>query len=318
VGKDIFLKRYEKTALIRFFALFFGAFMLMFLLLSTLYYFQESSRLTKELEISSKMNYIECMRLEMDECSEEKSIKINLNIIHKDILYAFFLVLFIFIPISLGLSLFSIKPVRQASIMIDNFIANIVHDINTPIATIMLNAKSLLKREKNEPKKLNRILSSSQQLSDMQHDLLALADEKDEVIFEKVKILSTIIDIIESFKIQYPTQNFELHLQEQSITLNPVDFKRIVQNLISNAIKYNRHENSIKIQILPMQLIIEDKGKGILNPKKVFNRNYRENYTIQGNGLGLASVLSMCKRNHIKIDIESQLNIGTRIILNFC
>jgi len=83
------------------------------------------------------------------------------------------LVLLIFIPITLFLSFYALRPVRQASTMIDNFIANIVHDINTPIATIMLNVKSILRKTpKNEPKKLNRILSSAKQLTDMQHDLL--------------------------------------------------------------------------------------------------------------------------------------------------
>ncbi|RUM74322.1 MAG: hypothetical protein DSZ11_04245, partial [Sulfurovum sp.] len=102
------------------------------------------------------------------------------------------LVLLIFIPITLFLSFYALRPVRQASTMIDNFIANIVHDINTPIATIMLNVKSILRKTqespKNEPKKLNRILSSAKQLTDMQHDLLALADENNEIEKELVDL----------------------------------------------------------------------------------------------------------------------------------
>jgi two-component system OmpR family sensor kinase len=317
VVKGTFLKRYEKVALLRFFALFLGAFMLMFLLLGTLYYVQESSRLTKELELTTQMNYIECMRLEMGDCSEYKDAQANLGSLHKDIFYALALVLLLFIPISLFLSFFALKPVRQASTMIDNFIANIVHDINTPIATIMLNAKSILRKSKEEPKKLNRILSSAKQLTDMQHDLLALADENSEIEKETVNLKSLSEEIVDGFKLQYTSQPFEESVESQNIEVNLVDMRRIIQNLLSNAVKYNRNENLIKIYTQDKNLIIEDQGKGMEHPEKVFEKNYREDYSIQGNGLGLASVLSMLERNKININVKSKINIGTKILLNF-
>lgn len=317
VVKDTFLKRYEKLSLLRFFTLFLGAFMLMFLLLGTLYYLQESKRLTKELELTTQMDYIECMSLKMDDCIEYKNEQPNLTPLYKDIAYALALVLVLFIPIALFLSFFSLKPVQKASTMIDNFIANIVHDINTPISVIMLNAKSLLKRSKEEPKKLTRILSSAKQLSDMQHDLLALADEKKEIEKETLDLKEICNEIIEGFKLQYTSQPFEVLVQSQNIKVNPVDMRRIIQNLLSNAVKYNKDENLIKIYTKSQDLIIEDQGKGMENPKKIFEKNYREDYTIQGNGLGLASVLSMIERNNIKITVTSKVNIGTKIMLDF-
>ena len=318
MDKDTFLKRYEKNALLRFFGLFLGAFMLMYLLLATLYYFQESTRLSKELEITSKMNYIECMHLDMGACSEEQVLTPNLESLYQDLAYALALVLLLFVPIAFFLSLFSLKPVRQASTMIDNFIANIVHDINTPIATIMLNAKSILRKSKEEPKKLNRILSSAKQLTDMQHDLLALADEKTEIEKEFVELKALCQEIIEGFKLQYTSQAFEENVEVLKVEVNLVDMRRIIQNLLSNAVKYNRDENLIKIYTQNNKLIIEDQGKGMVHPEKVFEKNYREDYNIQGNGLGLASVLAMLERNNIKISVTSQLNIGTQITLNFC
>ena len=317
MGKDTSLKRYEKVALLRFFALFLGAFMLMFALLGTLYYLQESKRLTKELELTTQMNYIECMSLKMNDCNEYKNAQPNLTSLYKDIAYALALVLVLFIPIALSLSFFSLKPVRQASTMIDNFIANIVHDINTPIAVIMLNAKSLLKRSKEEPKKLTRILSSAKQLSDMQHDLLTLADEKNEIEKEMLDLKEVCEEIVEGFRLQYTSQPFEVLVESQNIEVNPVDIRRIIQNLLSNAVKYNQNENLINIYTTNQNLIIEDQGKGMEHPEKVFEKNYREDYTIQGNGLGLASVLAMLKRNNINITVTSELNIGTKVLLNF-
>ena len=317
VVKDTSLKRYEKVSLLRFFALFLGAFMLMFLLLGTLYYLQESKRLTKELEITLNMNYIECMSVKMDDCVQYNNEEADLTPLYKNLAYVLALVLVLFIPISLFLSFFALKPVRQASTMIDNFIANIVHDINTPIAVIMLNAKSLLKRSKEEPKKLTRIVSSAKQLSDMQHDLLALADENNEIEKEVLDLKEICEEIVEGFKLQYSTQSFEILVKHQNIEVNPVDIRRIVQNLLSNAVKYNRDENLIKLYTTNQELIIEDQGKGMEHPEKVFEKNYREDYTIQGNGLGLASVLAMLKRNNIHINVTSEFNVGTRVLLNF-
>lgn len=316
VDKGTSLKRYEKNALLRFFGLFLGAFMLMFFLLGSLYYLQEKSRLSKELEITSKMEYIECMQLQMGDCKERKNLSPNLRELYKSLFYALVLVLLIFVPISLTLSLFAIKPVRQASSMIDNFIANIVHDINTPIATIMLNVKSLLKKLPQQPKKLQRILSSSQQLSDMQYDLLALADEKERIEFEEVELKETVEELVDGFRLQYPQQPFELNLTTQTLWVNRVDFRRVIQNLISNAVKYNQENNPVKIFNKRELLYIHDQGKGMAHPEKVFEKNYREDYTIQGNGLGLASVLAMLKRNKIEIDVQSKLKEGTKIKLS--
>jgi len=317
VGKDTFLKRYEKTALLRFFGVFLGAFLLLFILLSSLYYLQESKRVTKELELVNQLNYIDCMRLEMENCNQYNSTNPDLTPLYKNIGYALTLVLLIFIPISLFLSFYALRPVRQASTMIDNFIANIVHDINTPIATIMLNVKSVLRKYKEEPKKLNRILSSAKQLTDMQHDLLALADENNEIEKELVDLALICEEIVDGFKLQYPSQPFEESVESQKVEVNPVDIRRIIQNLLSNAIKYNRNENLIKIYTEETNLVIEDQGKGMEHPEKVFEKNYREDYSIQGNGLGLASVLAMLKRNDIEIKVKSDINVGTTLILNF-
>jgi len=311
------LKQYEKSALIRFFLLLLGAFMLMFLLIATLYYFQEHTRLSKELSLNAQLAYIECMKLDMGGCTiTDNTLTPDMTEVYHNILSVLGLLLLIFIPISLYLSFFSVRPVRQASTMIDNFIANIVHDINTPISTIQLNTRSLLKRSSEPTARLDRILASGKQLQDMQHDLLALADEKIELERHEIDIKEICESIIEDFKLKYPKQPFEISLNTQIIHVNQVDMRRIIQNLISNSVKYNRNNNAIKLYNNEKQLIIEDQGKGIKHPEKVFDKNYREDYSIQGNGIGLASVLAMLDRNHITISVSSQLDRGTTIRLD--
>lgn len=317
VGKDIYLKRYERSTFFRFFMLLFGSYLLMYVVVASLYYHQEYTRLSKELSLQGQLEYIECKSLDLPSCSQGQLGNPNMQKTYKNILFVFGLLLILIIPISIFLSFFSLKPVGKASTMIDNFIANIVHDINTPINTIMLNTKSLMKSSAIVNPKLTRTLASADQLSDMQHDLLALADEKVNVEIHAVELKEFIEEIIEEFTLKHNAQQFILRLNALTLYLNRIDLRRILQNLISNAIKYNCNNHPITIYTQEHFLIIEDKGKGIENPEKVFERNYREDYSIQGNGLGLASVLAMLDRNNMGIKVLSTLGTGTTIYLNF-
>lgn len=298
--------------------LLFGSFVLMFAFIAFFYITQEYTRLLKEQELKSQLNYIECMSLKIeDNCSiYQRTNTPNMKNVYTDTVYVFGILLIFIIPISIMLSFFSVRPVRQASAMIDDFIASIVHDINTPISTILLNTKSLIKHSRNTSPKLTRILASSKQLQDMQHDLLALADEKTELNIDEINLKDMIQNIVEDFKLKHSNQTFILNLSEQTIYANQMDMRRIMQNLISNAIKYNIDHNPIRIYNAEHWLTIEDKGRGILRPDKVFDKNYREDYTIEGNGIGLASVLAMLERNHIDIKVSSQPHAGTKIQLN--
>jgi len=292
--------------------------MLMFLLVALLYYFQEYTRLSKELVLNAHLEYIECMKLELGGCiASPKGMEPNMHTVYLRIFSVFGLLLLLFIPISLYLSFFSVRPVRKASKMIDSFIEHIVHDINTPISTIMLNIKSLIKQAQEPSGKLTRILASTEQLSDMQHDLLALSDEKITQKRELVALKPLIEEIMADFRLTYPAQPFVLLLSEWDIYANRIDLRRIIQNLISNAVKYNRNAYPITLTTKKGILILEDQGKGIKDPEKIFDTHYREDYTIQGSGIGLASVMAMLTRNHIEIKVSSQIDQGTTIQLHF-
>ena len=279
---------------------------------------QEYQRLRKELELTDQMQYIECMKLKLEaHCHLTSRQKPNMQEVRHDLGYLLLFILLLFVPISIALSLFSIRPVQKASKMIDHFISSIVHDINTPLTTIMLNVKSLIRKAELPSQKLKYILSSSHQLLGMQHDLLALVDEKEDVLREKVALHEMIEEIVQEFRIQYEMQVFKMNIEEQIVFVNRTDIYRILQNILSNAVKYNRDNNFINITLKEKRLIIEDQGIGMKEVQRAFEQNYRENYSIEGNGLGLASVKSMTERNQINIFMQSQINEGTIVVLNF-
>ena len=83
---------------------------------------------------------------------------------------------------------------------------------------------------------------------------------------------------------------------------------------MSNSSKYSSANSKIKIIYKNKKLTIQDNGKGIKYPKKIFERRYKE--TEQGYGIGMHIVHRLCDNLNIEISIESKENIGTKIELS--
>ncbi len=317
-GRVISLKKHERDSFFRFSLLFVGTFVLMFIFVAFLYYLDEYKRASKEIELENRLKYIECKKLNTSrDCrSADTAVYPNMDRIYANILYAFIAIMIIFIPISIILSYFSIGPVRRASHVIDCFIENIAHDLNTPINTIKLNAKSLI-RLFGESDKLVRIVSSADQLSDMRHDLLSLSTEKTDIEINRILLKSFAKEIVDDFRLKHKSQKFDIFVEDMVLYVNHTDLRRIVQNLLSNSIKYNNNNNIIKIYTSENCLIIKDSGRGIQNLDRVFDRSYREFCNISGNGIGLSSVLAMADRNKLQIKINSKYGKGTTAYIDF-
>ena len=90
---------------------------------------------------------------------------------------------------------------------------------------------------------------------------------------------------------------------------------RILDNILSNAAKYNKVHGEVTVTISNETVTIEDTGKGIKDVDKVLQRYYKEQD--RGIGLGLHIVNKLCNELNIGMNIQSQINHGTKIILNF-
>jgi signal transduction histidine kinase len=98
------------------------------------------------------------------------------------------------------------------------------------------------------------------------------------------------------------------------IETNRDAFSRIIDNLLSNAGKYNKKDGKVTIRFLDEKLIIEDTGKGIINTKRVFERFYKEQE--RGIGIGLHIVQKLCEELDIDIELDSTVGVGTVFRLN--
>ncbi len=101
----------------------------------------------------------------------------------------------------------------------------------------------------------------------------------------------------------------ELEAEEQCfIEIASADLQRIIDNTISNAIKYSFENTTIRISLKKnskITLRVTNQGSTIINPHYIFTEGYREAYETIGMGIGLEIVASICQRNHIRAQVES-------------
>ena len=104
-------------------------------------------------------------------------------------------------------------------------------------------------------------------------------------------------------------------MQEVVIQSNRSGVERIIDNILTNACKYNKKKGSVYIIIENKKLIIEDTGIGIKNINNIFQRYYKEND--RGLGIGLNIVKQLCDILNVDINIKSELDKGTKVTLVF-
>ncbi len=224
--------------------------------------------------------------------SNEKYQELKSNVkyvlIKKFLIYALIIAI-----ISFLLSLYTLWPLKKALRLNDEFIKDILHDINTPLSTILINFK-LLKREYGNNRKIERIESGIDTILSMQNNLKTF---------------------LNSSKLQKEPLNikFIIKIEDCIYNTNKDAFIRIIDNILSNAAKYNTDKGFVKIILIDNVITIEDSGVGIKNVKKIFERFYTESE--RGIGIGMHIVKKLCDSLGIKIYIKSRINVGTKVYL---
>lgn len=235
-------------------------------------------------------------------------------------------ILFIFLLlIGYLLSRMLLRPINDAVALLDDFIKDTTHELNTPISAILTNLESIDSEELNEStrKKLKRIGIASRTISTLYDDLTYL------VLNHDLSVSNTDLDLgallterLEYFKDRIEQKKITLHLCLRDPVILCIDrtkATRILDNLLSNAIKYNTMGGSITITLNTQQLCIEDTGVGIPQEmiERVFERYTRANKSVGGFGIGLNIVAMIAKEYGIEVSIESQENRGTTISLTW-
>jgi signal transduction histidine kinase len=211
-------------------------------------------------------------------------------------------------------SLYVLYPLRNALLLTQEFIKDILHDFNTPLGALRLNS-AMLKREIGANSKVDRIEKSVQSVLDLQENLRAYLHNHEQQK-ETVSLKEVVQERVTLQERVYEHIHFTIEIDNSTITTNLPAFRRILDNLISNAAKYNSDQGRVSIVLDPTNRLLKviDTGKGIRDPKRIFERFYKEQE--RGIGIGLHIVKKLCDELGIKITVESSIGQGSTFTLS--
>jgi len=233
--------------------------------------------------------------------------EIKTSVINRFLLYTLFSII-----ITIMFAFYALRPLRQAILLNEEFVKDILHDFNTPISSMRINFK-MLKKELGSNQKIDRIENNIETILTLQNNLQiflkGLHNQAD-----RLELKSIIKSRISYFQALYRDIEYISEVDNTFIITNKDAFIRILDNLLSNAGKYNKTNGQVKVFMHSNKLIIQDTGIGIKNPSKIFTRYYKEQD--RGIGIGLHIVKKLCDELHIPIKVKSKENEGTQMILD--
>jgi two-component system heavy metal sensor histidine kinase CusS len=218
---------------------------------------------------------------------------------------------------------------------LSQFSSDIAHELRNPLNNLQGMTEVALTKEKL-PTEYSHILESYlgeyQHLSKLVENLLFLArSDQNQVIFKKqsLHVRDEILKIMSYYQLIAEENQIEVNCNGDAIlSIDSILFKRVINNVLSNALKYTADHGKIHIHIRTIdkqwvEITINDTGIGIdeIHLPKIFDRFYRidssRSMHTGGLELGLAIVKSIMALHKGKVNIKSELNVGTSIQLYF-
>ena len=193
------------------------------------------------------------------------------------------------------------------------FLRYAVHETNTPLAVIMANIE-LYELESGENEALSNIAAATKNIYGIYDDLSYLTKrDKLDYVKQKIVLSEFIRSRLDFFSIVARQSKLTFEFTDSCnltiIDINETKLQRIIDNNITNAIKYTKAFNSIKISLFNTvnHCIFEISSNSTLikDPEKIFNAYYRENNVKDGLGLGLNLVKTICNEENIKTELHS-------------
>ena len=219
------------------------------------------------------------------------------------------------------LSKILLNPARKRVDSMDKFIKDSAHELNTPISVLMTSV-SMLKNGKNPEKMMKYILSSSKQISQIYNDIhFSAFNEINEDVFEEFDLKDLISESVDYFNDISITKNIQINsnLFSCCIKMDRTKTQKLVNNLISNAIKYSYKDSIIEVTLKDNILSVKDFGRGISEEeqKEIFKRYKRGNNNEGGFGIGLDIVKRICNEYNLQLNLKSQTAKETIFSVDF-
>lgn len=243
--------------------------------------------------------------------------------------------------LGVSIMMYDVTDTKMAEAMRHEFTANVSHELKTPLQSISGYAELLknhIVKKGDEDLFAEKIYREAQRMRQLIEDIISLShlDEgASNVNWEWADLAGIAAETIEEMKREAAKK--EIHLTLTGMKQAPMTGKKallgtIVRNLCDNAIKYGRKGGHVTVDVregseknFPGYLIltVTDDGIGIPkeDQKRVFERFYRvdksHSKAIGGTGLGLSIVRHAVLIHHGKIELESELGMGSKFTVYF-
>ena len=215
------------------------------------------------------------------------------------------------------------------------FVADVSHELKTPITSIMGYADTLLEEEydkETQSKFLNVIASEARRMAKLVTDLLTLSrndSNRNVVRPEQFDLGELVKKCQDKLAIEIKKKNHEVKsfvtADVPPVYADKDDIERVVLNILTNSIKYTKDGGEIKIYVgfvyNDAYIKVFDNGIGI--PEEDLNRIFERFYRVDkarsremgGTGLGLSIAKDLLDRNGGSIDIKSEVGKGTEVVI---
>lgn len=225
-----------------------------------------------------------------------------------------------------------ITEMKKLEQMRKDFVANVSHELKTPITSIKGFSETLLDGAMNDKDTLEAflkiILTESERLQNLVHDLLELSkiEQHGNILsFQNCNMVSLIEDILPILEKRAEEKRIELVFEKSDeaacVEGDEYRLKQVFVNLITNAINYTPDGGKVTVSYADeadsVSVSVKDTGIGIDKKElpRIFERFYRvdkaRNRSSGGTGLGLAIVKHIVEAHHGEISVESELGKGT-------
>ncbi len=220
------------------------------------------------------------------------------------------------------LSRLLLKPVHLRIEKLNHFIKDSSHELNTPVAALMMSVSNLKQSSFKDVRVINHISISTKLISQIYNSLSYIAFYDIDEVFEESFDLALLIQESVGFfnEIASTKENtITAQLQTTFVYMDKSRIQKVIHNLLSNAIKYSYPQTAICVKLSEHLLTVKNEGVGIHkeNQKSIFKRFERRSNAVGGFGIGLDIVNSVCKMYNIKVWVESIPNQETTFFLHF-
>ena len=219
------------------------------------------------------------------------------------------------------------QELSKSEILKSDFIANVSHELKTPLAVIQSYCQLLQEKDVSEEDRVKyaqSLMQASKRLTALVTNILKLNKLENQQIItdrEDVKVNAQLEELIVGYIDIIEEKGIELEVDLQEVTVNSVaGYLEIVwTNLISNAIKFTESGGKIKISSKQVDgravVSVSDSGCGMTpeTGKRIFEKFYQgdTSHTQEGNGLGLALVKKVIDKLGGSISVSSELGKGS-------